>query len=384
MALASTVTTRVAMHSFSAVGPRIPEPIMGQSIHAMLNHGESGQGLLEYSPMSPKYQEVLRDVNETVRKLLGFELNDSTWTFPSWRREAAYNRGPQRPLEYAQRCLVGVKADYVYTGKQSAAAGMEAQTILGAERVNVAVDARDYYGTATYQSINRIIPNEADWNLTDNPDSLFTFYCDCEPSTGVEFKSLPECLKGRGLVVCDMGSNIFTKKIDNMNDYHVILAGMQHSIGPPGTTLVVVRTAILENQAPPALMFKLGLPAIPSSLSWHSLNRGYRNGNVLAPVMNIFTTNLILSKLVNLGGIDFAQQLITNRSDLIYRNLKRHSIYHMTAARNVRARTIICWKLGLQPPMDQSYHKEISRQFLQEAADQGLYSLHEDKEYGGI
>ncbi|KAL7270033.1 hypothetical protein RUND412_007267 [Rhizina undulata] len=291
--------------------------------------------------------------------------------------------GNQDPVQSVRSILDSVKADNIYTRSQSSSAGMDAHMILGLNRVNFAADARKFYGTAEHQSIHRTIPKESEWILTDKEKSLFTFFCDCEPSSGVEFKDFPKALGNRGVVVCDMGSSIFTKKID-VDNFHVIIADMKHSIGPPGTTLVLARTEILDNQASPELMHKLGVPAVPSSLSWSKVRDNYASGEVIAPVMNIYTTNQILNQIFNDDGIDYAHLLITNRSELLYKTLERYNIYHVTAARYVRARTIICWKLRPQPPIDKALNTRITREFLQDASEHGLYNLYGDKDDGGV
>ncbi|KAL7271579.1 hypothetical protein RUND412_005652 [Rhizina undulata] len=395
---------RNAMNSFSTAAPTIPDAILEQSGIGLMDYDGTGQTLVEYSAMESNYCGVLKDADLIVRKLLGIQLNDDTWTvlflpgdeslhyaaivynllsyLVSKRLNFSHVDGNQDPVEYVRSILDGVKADYIYTGSQSSSAGMDAHMILGLDRVNVAANARKFYGTADHQSIHRTIPKKFERIFTDKEKSLFTFFRDCEPSSGVGFKNFPEALENGGVVVCDMGSNIFTKTI-GVDNFHVI-ADMKHSIGPPGTTLVLARTEILDNQAPPVMMHKLGLPTVPSSISWSKMRYSYWSGDFIAPVMNIFTTNLILNQIFNNGGIDFAHLLITNRSELLYKTLERYNIYHVTAARHVRAHTFICWKLGPQPPIDKVLNKRITREFLQDASEHGLYNLSGNKDDGGV
>ena len=68
-------------------------------------------------------------------------------------------------------------------------------------------------------------------------------------------KEFPSCPT---LMVCDMSSDIFSRKI-NVNNFDLIYAGAQKNMGPAGTTLVIVKDEILgktERKIPTMLDYK--------------------------------------------------------------------------------------------------------------------------------
>ena len=54
-------------------------------------------------------------------------------------------------------------------------------------------------------------------------------------------KDFPPCPT---ILVCDMSSDIFSRKID-VSKFDIIYAGAQKNMGPAGTTLVIVKDVIL-------------------------------------------------------------------------------------------------------------------------------------------
>ena len=68
------------------------------------------------------------------------------------------------------------------------------------------------------------MPDLREWKFSQNPE--FIFYCDNETIHGVEFPSeFSKELSARGTLVCDMSSNILSRKI-NIRDYGCIFAGI--------------------------------------------------------------------------------------------------------------------------------------------------------------
>ena len=58
---------------------------------------------------------------------------------------------------------------------------------------------------------------------------------------GTQYKTFPESTVP---VVCDMSSDIFSKKID-VSKFGLIYAGAQKNMGPEGATLVIVKDELL-------------------------------------------------------------------------------------------------------------------------------------------
>ena len=101
-----------------------------------------------------------------------------------------------------------MSADYIVTGGWSKKAYEEAVR-LGIGKVNLVADARKFnHGKFG------VIPAEKDWRLSDPEKTAYLYYCDNETVDGVEFPATLQSVDPRVPIVCDMSSNILSRKFD--------------------------------------------------------------------------------------------------------------------------------------------------------------------------
>ncbi|GIR12671.1 MAG: hypothetical protein CM15mP23_12460 [Cryomorphaceae bacterium] len=94
------------------------------------------------------------------------------------------------------------------------------------------------------------------------------------------------------MLVCDMSSDIFSRKID-VSKFDLIYAGAQKNMGPAGTTLVIIKDEILN---------KTGRD-IPTMLDYTThISKGSMFNT--PPVFPIYVSMLTLEWLKNNGGVD--------------------------------------------------------------------------------
>ena len=105
--------------------------------------------------------------------------------------------------------------DYVVTGGWSKKAYEEAGR-LGVGRTNLVVDARKEGGGKW-----GAIPAEGGWRWSDAKECAYVYYCDNETVEGVEFPGFLQSVDPHVPVVCDMSSNILSRKVD-ISKYAVI------------------------------------------------------------------------------------------------------------------------------------------------------------------
>ena len=120
----------------------------------------------------------------------------------------------------------GGKAAYMNTGTWAKKAISEAE-MFG----NIIV-----VGDSSDKNYNYIPKN---YNI---PKDTNYFHCTSNNTIyGTQMKEFPDCPT---LMVCDMSSDIFSRKID-VKEFDLIYAGAQKNMGPAGTTLVIIRDEIL-------------------------------------------------------------------------------------------------------------------------------------------
>lgn len=258
--------------SYFGAGPApLPTPVVEAGAKAFVNFNDSGLGLGEISHRSPTANKILDDTKAHLSTLLDIPDNYdilfmqaggsgefsavvqnlvSVWVERRRRRAEAeilqarstsageHDKDKARVEELVfQRVQREVdeelKLDYLVTGSWSQKAAQEAQRLVGAKYVNVALDARKANGGKFGR-----IPDEKEWALTPTKreggkGSAFVYFCDNETVDGVEFQEFPKSLESQGgeedeedeederIVVADMSSNFISRKVD-VSKYSVI------------------------------------------------------------------------------------------------------------------------------------------------------------------
>ena len=284
-----------------------------------------------------------------------------------------------------------LKLDYLVTGSWSLKASQEAARLVGADKVNVAVDARKSNGGKF-----GVIPPESEWTLTKRrreggPGSALIYYCDNETVDGVEFPAFPTSLEAQReddvdddapLVVADMSSNFISRKVD-VKKYAVIFGGAQKNIGSAGITIVIVRKDLLpptKNSASPDLLRQLGLSVGPVVLDWPTIAKNNSLYNTL-PIFDVWIAGQVMAGLAETYGVKkvSGQEATSDqKAELLYSTLEKYpSVYNIVPHRAARSRMNICFRV-----LDGNADKE--KEFLAGAEKIGLTGLKGHRSVGGI
>lgn len=236
-------------------------------------------------------------------------------------------------------------AAYVNTGVWANKAIKEAQVIGSTKVIASSEDKKFNYIPRNYQ-----IPGDADYvHITSNN----TIY-------GTQMKNFPI---SRIPVVCDMSSDIFSRKLD-CKKFDLIYAGAQKNMGPAGCTLVVVKESILG---------KTGRK-IPSMLDYKVHIKGDSMYNT-PPVFPIYVSLLTMRWLKKNGGIDWIDKINTQKSNLLYSEIDRNNLFTGTVEKECRSAmnvTFLLTKPALEPEFDEMC-KEASLSGLKGHRDVGGY-----------
>jgi phosphoserine aminotransferase len=238
--------------AYFGAGPApLPTPVIEAGGKAFVNYNDTGLGLAEISHRSPTANAVLAEAKSALTTL--YDIPDdyeilfmqaggsgefsavvhnlvSTWVERRRRKAEKELEGDDDKILQRLRKEVSeeLKVDYLVTGSWSLKASQEASRLIGAQYVNVALDARK----ANNGKFGKI-PDESTWSLTPTKQeggtgSAFVYYCDNETVDGVEFPRFPKCLQAQGgdeederIVVADMSSNFLSRKVD-VSQYSVI------------------------------------------------------------------------------------------------------------------------------------------------------------------
>jgi phosphoserine aminotransferase len=306
------------IHNFSAGPGILPLEVLQQASDACLNFDNLNLSLLEISHRSKNYEAVIDESHQLIKDL--FEVGDDY--------DVMY-LGGGASLQFAMVPYNLLResgtAAYVNTGVWASKAIKESKIIGNTNVIASSEDKNFSYIPKGYE-----IPKDADYlHITSNN----TIY-------GTQLKEFPKCDIP---LVCDMSSDIFSRKI-NANDFSLIYAGAQKNIGPAGSTMVMIKKGILG---------KTGRKML-SMLDYQVHIKGGSMYNT-PPVFPIYVTMLTLRWLKEHGGVSWIEGINQQKADLLYNEIDRNSQFVGTTVKEDRSNMNACFllnKIELEPEFD--------------------------------
>ena len=316
-------------HNFSAGPCILPQEVLKQASDAILNFNNDNLSLIEISHRSKSFVDVMDKAINLVKELLNLPEGYSVMFLQG-------GASMQFLMTSYNLMKVDGKAAYLDTGTWSSKALKEAK-LFG--EVDVVASSKDK--GYNYIPKNYTVPSDADYlHLTSN-NTIF----------GTQFKEFP---KTEGLLVCDMSSDIFSRKID-FRQFDLIYAGAQKNMGPAGATLVIVKDEILG---------KTGRE-IPSMLDYQ-VHIGKDSMFNTPPVFAVYTSMLTLQWLKDLGGISAIEKINNKKAALLYAKIDSNPAFVGFAAKEDRSSMNATFNLTDQD------NKEKFDKLLSEAGINGL------------
>ncbi len=288
-------------HNFS-VGPCIlPQEVLQKASEAIVNFNGLDLSLIEISHRSADFVAVMEKAKDLALELLDLKGKGYSALFLQGGASLEFLMVPYNVLP------IGGKSAYINTGAWSSKAIKEAK-LLG-EVVEIA---------SSKDSNFNYIPK--DYNI---PDDVTYVHCTSNNTIfGTQMKEFPKTDK---LLVCDMSSDIFSRKLD-FSQFDLIYAGDQKNMGPAGTTLVIVKDSILG---------KTGRQ-IPSMLDYqiHIDKESMFNTPAVFPV---YVSMLTLEWLKNLGGVEAVEKLNDAKANLLYNEIDSNPLFKGVAKKEDRS-----------------------------------------------
>jgi phosphoserine aminotransferase len=388
----------------------LPTPVLQRASEALLNYKDKGIGLCEISHRSPEANEILAHAKTALSTLLDFSQDEyeilfvhgggsgefsavayhavSAWVGRRWAR-AAKELGVEDTSGVDEKVLERVRKeakeelrlDYLVTGSWSLKASQEAARLMGAEYVNVAVDARKSNDGKFGK-----IPAESEWNLTKTGSGpALVYYCDNETVDGVEFPGFPKVLENMGnetIIAADMSSNFISRRVP-VSNFGVIFGGAQKNVGSTGITLLIVRKSFMPPAAPlatAAQLRALQLSVGPIVFDWPTLAKANSLYNTL-PIFDVWIAGQVVDSLNQKYGelrIAGQEEVSGEKSKLVYEVLDRYpQLYRVVPDKSVRSRMNICFRVH-------GGDADKEKEFLAGAEKRGLLGLKGHRSVGGI
>ncbi|MEO6150515.1 MAG: 3-phosphoserine/phosphohydroxythreonine transaminase [Mucilaginibacter sp.] len=325
-------------HNFGAGPGILPQEVLKQSAEAVINFNGTGLSILEISHRSKEFEGVLDEAVSLVKEL--FEL-------PAGYSVLFLQGGASTQFAMVPYNLLadGQKAAYVESGVWANKALKEAK-FFG----EVAVVASSKESNFTFVPKDFEIPADAAYlHITSNN----TIY-------GTQLQQFP---KSPVPLVCDMSSDIFSRKI-NVADFGLIYAGAQKNMGPAGVTLVIVKDELLG---------KIDRK-IPAMFNYQVQIEGGSMYNT-PPVFAIYVSMLTLNWIKAKGGVDAIEKDNLAKSRALYTEIDRNSLFKGVAATEDRSHMNVCFV---------TENPEHEKPFLKLCDDKGIVGLKGHRSVGGF
>ncbi|MDG1394188.1 MAG: 3-phosphoserine/phosphohydroxythreonine transaminase [Flavobacteriaceae bacterium] len=280
-------------HNFSAGPCVLPQEVLEKSAQAVLSF-DDGLSLIEISHRSKAFIDVMENASALALELLGLEGKGYKALF--------LQGGASTQFLATALNLLENRAAYLNTGTWSDKAIKEAKLYGDVLEVASSKEANFNYIPKGYN-----VPSGLDYFHCTSNNTIF----------GTQIKEFP---KLEIPLVCDMSSDIFSRTLD-FSKFDLIYAGAQKNMGPAGTTLVVVKEAILGKVS----------RKIPSMMDYKVQIDKQSMFNT-PPVFAVYTSMLTLEWLKNIGGIEAIEKENFKKARLMYSEIDLNPLFKGFAA----------------------------------------------------
>ncbi|MDA9003643.1 3-phosphoserine/phosphohydroxythreonine transaminase, partial [Flavobacteriales bacterium] len=295
---------------FSAGPCILPQEVLKTASEAVLNFNNLNLSLIEISHRSKDFVAVMDNAVALVKELLEVPVGYSVLFLQG-------GASTQFLMSAMNLLKTNGKAAYLNTGTWSDKAIKEAKKF---GEVDVLASSKDK--NYSYIPKDYVVGTGFDYLHFTSNNTIF----------GTQYQEFPK-VSGNTLLVCDMSSDIFSRKIDT-SKFDLIYAGAQKNMGPAGATLVIVKDEILN---------KTGR-SIPTMLDYstHIAKESMFN---TPPVFPIYVSMLTLEWLKKNGGIEWVEEQNNAKAALLYNEIDTNPNFRGVAAIEDRSKMNVTFVL---------------------------------------
>jgi phosphoserine aminotransferase len=325
-------------HNFGAGPGILPHEVLKQAAEGVLNFNGTGLSILEISHRSAEFESVLNEAVALVKEL--FEVPEGySIIFMQGGASTQFALAPYNLLP------VGGKAAYVESGVWAKKAQKEAKFFGEVQVVATSKETNFNYIPKDFE-----IPTDAAYiHITSNNTIYGT--------------QMPEFFKSPIPVVCDMSSDIFSRKVD-VSDFGLIYAGAQKNMGPAGVTLVIVKDDILGKSG----------REIPAMFDYKTQIEGGSMYNT-PPCFAIYVSMLTLRWLKAKGGVVGIEQENIAKAKALYTEIDRNTLFKGVCVPEDRSHMNVCFVVE---------NPEHEKPFLKLCEEKGIVGVKGHRSVGGF
>ena len=329
------------IYNFSAGPGILPQDALDAASEAVIDYNNNGISILEMSHRSQPVVDLMNETSSLARELLSIPDNFHIL----WLQGGASTQFSMIPMNLLPDDQT---ADYTDTGLWAAKAIDEAK-VFG--DINIASSSKE----SLYSLINK--------DLSQTSKAIYLHITSNNTIYGTQWKKFPKILNPEGFIVADMSSDIFSRKID-FNSFGLIYAGAQKNMGPAGVTMVIIRDDIIGKM-------KRHIPTMLDYRTHINKSSAYNT----PPISTIFVVNRTLKWLDKIGGIAVIEKKNKIKSDKLYEELERNSVFTSQIRKEDRSQMNVPFVF---------IEERDENEFLKFCSNKGLITLKGHRSVGGF
>ena len=329
------------VYNFSAGPSMLPEDVLKKCAAEMLEHGTSGQSVMEMSHRSKEYQAIIDKAEADLRELMNIP-DDYAVLF---LQGGASSQFAMLPLNLMNK---NKKADFVVTGQWAKKAYAEAARYGEAKVIASSADK-------TFSYIPKLDKS------TFTPDADYFHICMNNTIYGTKWNTLPET--GNVPLVADISSCMLSEPID-VKKFGVLYGGAQKNVAPAGLTLVIIRKDLIGN-------------AMDITPTMFNYSTHYENGSMFntPPCYTIYVAGLVLEWIKERGGLEAMQEYNVKKAKILYDFLDNSKLFKGTVVPEDRSLMNVPFITGSD---------ELDAKFVAESKAAGFVNLKGHRSVGGM
>ena len=331
-------------YNFAAGPSTLPLEVLEEAQRELLDFQGTGMSVTEISHRNKKFMAVVEEAEASLRSLMNIP-DDYAVLFV---QGGASQQFAAIPLNH----MHNGKADYIVTGNFAQKA-YEEGIIYGGDGAKCVASSKDKNYTYI-PDVDKIVFNaDADYVHITSNNTIF----------GTRYAKFPET--GNVPLVADMSSEILSREMD-VSKFGVIYAGAQKNIAPAGVTIVIAKRDLIKNP----------LKMCPTMLKWKTQDKeGSHSLYNTPPCFPIYVANLVMRRLIKLGGIKEINKINEYKAGLLYDFIDNSSLFKNNVQKEFRSIMNVPFVTGSE---------ELDAKFIKEATAAGLVSLKGHRLVGGM
>ena len=322
------------IYNFSSTPATLPDEVSELLRLGMWNYKNKDVSVYEIGVNSPEYEEIKKNAEKALRKLLGIPQNYKV-LFAQGNSVSQFAAIPLNLLS-GHKC-----ADYVLSGQFSKLAIGEAKKYGDIAEAGSSAGASPAYSTIPELKV-----------ASFRPDADYVHICFSDTIHGTKFHYVPDT--GNIPLVAEMSAVLLSEPID-ISKFALIYADAVKNIAPCGLTILILRDDIIGEAT----------RETPSIINYKLMLAGEKVCNT-PPAHELYLLSLVLNWLLDNGGLEEIKRKNERKAALLYDYIDSQNYYTNPVDKKCRSLTNVIFVTG---------DATLDKKFIKEAAKRGLINL---------